>query len=154
MNRFETRIADLGIALPVAVAPVANYVPFVVSRSMLYLSGQLSFWDGKLVFPGQLGETVSVDDGYQAARFCCINLIAQIKAALGDLDRVKQIVRLGGFVSSTPAFTDQPKVVNGASDLMVAIFGEAGRHARSAVATPSLPLGASVEVDAIVEVTD
>jgi enamine deaminase RidA (YjgF/YER057c/UK114 family) len=153
-GKFETRISELGIVLPAAAAPAANYVPAVISGSLLYISGQLPFKDGKLAYLGRLGENVSVEDGYQAARLCAINLIAQIKAAAGSLDRVQRIVRLGGFVNSTADFTDQPKVVNGASDLFVEIFGEAGRHARSAVGAPSLPRGVSVEVDAIVALTD
>jgi enamine deaminase RidA (YjgF/YER057c/UK114 family) len=153
MGKYESRLAELGIVLPVAAPPAANYVPFVISGALLHISGQLPFKDGKLACSGRLGEALSVEDGYQAARLCGINLIAQMKAAVGDLDRVQRIVRLGGFVNSTAAFTDQPKVVNGASDLMVEVFGPAGRHARSAVGCPSLPLGVSVEVDAVVEVT-
>ncbi|MDR3440966.1 RidA family protein [Telmatospirillum sp.] len=152
MSTIETRLKDLGIILPAGAAPAANYVPFVQSGNMLHLSGQLPFKDGKLAYLGRLDDTVSTEEGYEAARLCAINLIAQIKAALGDLDRVQRIVRLGGFVNSTAAFTDQPKVVNGASDLMVKVFGDAGRHARSAVGVPALPLGVSVEVDALVEV--
>ncbi|HXP98372.1 MAG TPA: RidA family protein [Telmatospirillum sp.] len=153
MGKVESRLVELGITLPTAAAPAANYVPFVVSGTQLFLSGQLPFLDGKLVHLGHLGDKVTIDEGYQAARLCAINLIAQIKAATGDLDRVRRIVRLGGFVASTASFGDQPKVVNGASDLMVEVFGEAGRHARSAVGVPSLPLGVSVEVDAVVELT-
>jgi enamine deaminase RidA (YjgF/YER057c/UK114 family) len=152
MSKVETRLAELGIVLPAAAAPAANYVPFVQSGTQLFLSGQLPFQDGKLIHLGPLGDKLTIDEGYQAARLCGINLIAQIKAAVGDLDRVRRILRLGGFVASTAAFTDQPKVVNGASDLMVEVFGEAGRHARSAVGVASLPLGVAVEVDAVVEV--
>ena len=154
MGAIETRLNDLDIVLPIAAAPAANYVPYVKSGRLLVLSGQLPFKDGKLAYLGRLGDTLSIDDGYQAARLCGINLIAQIKAAIGDLDRVARVVRLGGFVNSTSDFTDQPKVVNGASDLMVEVFGDAGRHARSAVSSPSLPLGVSVEVDAIIELAD
>ena len=153
MGTLESRLAELGIVLPVAAPPAANYVPFVISGILLYVSGQLPFKDGKLAYSGRLGEALAVDDGYQAARLCGINLIAQMKAATGDLDRVARIVRLGGFVNSAAAFTDQPKVINGASDLMVEVFGPAGRHARSAVGCPSLPLGVSVEIDAVVELT-
>ncbi|MTJ79763.1 MAG: RidA family protein [Telmatospirillum sp.] len=152
MARIEARLAELGIALPVAAAPAANYVSYVISGNQLVLSGQLPAKDGKLACLGRLGDGVSVEDGYQGARLCGINLIAQMKAALGDLDRVKRVVRLGGFVNCAPGFTDQPKVVNGASDLMVEVFGDAGRHARSAVGAPALPLGVAVEVDAIVEI--
>lgn len=154
VNEIEQRLSGLGITLPVAAAPAANYLPFVQSGRLLYLSGQLPSQGGKPVCHGHLGADVSVEDGYQAARLCAINLIAQIKAAAGDLSRVARIVRLGGFVASTPDFTDQPKVVNGASDLMVAVFGDAGRHARSAVACPALPFGVPVEVEAIVELRD
>lgn len=153
MSKIETRLADLGISLPVAAAPAANYVPFVLSGNQLILSGQLPFQDGKLVHLGHLGDKLTIEDGYQAARLCGINLIAQIKAAVGDLDRVRRILRLGGFVASTATFSDQPKVINGASDLMVEIFGDAGRHARSAVGVPALPLGVAVEIDALVEVS-
>ncbi len=130
MGKIDDRLAELGIILPVAAAPAANYVPYVQSGRQLFLSGQLPFENGKLAHLGRLGENVDIADGYQAARLCAINLIAQIKAAAHDLDRVSRIVRLGGFVNSTADFTDQPKVVNGASDLMVEVFGEAGRHAR------------------------
>ncbi len=151
MGKFETRLAQLGIILPAAAAPAANYVPAVRSGSLLFLSGQLPFTDGKLAFLGRLGDTVSVEDGYQAARLCAINLIAQIQAAASTIDRVARIVRVGGFVACTADFTDQPKVINGASDLFVAVFGDAGRHARAAVGCPSLPLGVPVEVEAVVE---
>lgn len=153
MGNVETRLAALGIQLPPAAAPAANYVPFVLNGTMLYLSGQLPFKDGKLIHLGHLGDTLTIDEGYQAARLCAINLIAQIKAAIGDLDRVHRILRLGGFVAGTATFNDQPKVVNGASDLMVEVFGDVGRHARSAVGVSSLPLGVAVEVDAVVEVS-
>lgn len=147
---IETKLSELSITLPEPAAPVASYRPAVIANDMLYVSGQLPFVDGTIV-TGKLGENVSLEQGVAAARACGIMLIAQIKTALdGDLDRVEQIVKLGGFVASTPDFTDQPKVVNGASDLMEQVFGEAGRHARSAVATPVLPLDAAVEIDAIV----
>jgi len=152
MSEVEENLAKLGLALPEPVAPVANYVPFVVSGSAVYVSGQISIGrDG--VVAGRLGESMSLDDGAAAARLCGLNLIAQVKAACaGDLGRVRRVVKLGGFVTSAPDFTDQPKVINGASDLMVAAFGEAGRHARSAVGVPSLPLGAAVEVDGVFEI--
>lgn len=149
-NSIESKLAELGIALPQAAAPAANYVPFVISGGLLFISGQLPMEAGKLACSGTLGDGVSLEDGQKAARLCGINIIAQIKAALGDLDRVTRIVRLGGFVASADGFTDQPKVVNGASDLMVAVFGDAGRHARVAVGVNVLPLGAAVEIDAIV----
>ena len=147
------RLEELGIVLPAPAAPVAAYVPAVEAGGLLHISGQLPFREDGSLITGRLGESVDVASGAEAARRCGIMLVAQIKAALGDdLDRVVRIVKLGAFVSSDPAFTDQPKVANGASELMVALFGEAGRHARSAVGVPVLPLGAAVEVDAIVAI--
>lgn len=148
---IDRKLAELGLSLPEAAAPVAAYVPTVLAGNLLHVSGQLPFRDGKLV-TGRLGENVSVEDGQDAARRCALMLIAQVKAALGDLARVKRIVKLGVFVNSHGDFTDQPKVANGASELMVTLFGDAGKHARSAVGVPVLPLGAAVEVDAIIEV--
>lgn len=148
---IETKLQELGIELPQAAAPVASYVPVVVHGGFAHVSGQLPFIDGKLV-TGRLGEDVSLEDGADAARACGLMILAQLKAALGSLDRVEQIVKLGGFVNSVGDFTDQPKVVNGASDLMVQVFGDAGKHARAAVGVPALPLGAAVEVDAVVAV--
>jgi len=153
MTTISQKLSDLNITLPNAAAPAANYVPFVKSGNLLFISGQLPFENGQLIHKGRLGENVSVEDGYKAARQCAINIIAQIKAA-GGLEKVVRIVRLGGFVNSSADFTDQPKVVNGASDLFVEVFGDAGRHARAAVGVPSLPLGVAVEVDAVVELAD
>ncbi len=150
-DTIEQKLAELGVELPQPAAPVASYVPAVETGGMLYISGQLPFIDGKVV-TGRLGENVSLEQGEAAARACGIMLIAQMKAALGSLDRVERIVKLGAFISSTPEFTAQPKVANGASDLMVQVFGPAGQHARSAVGVPVLPLGAAVEIDAIVAV--
>lgn len=141
-------LAAAGFVLPRAAAPVAAYVPTVLVGGLLYVSGQLPFVDGSLV-TGRLGEDVSLETGAAAAQACALMLLAQVKAALGSLDRVERVVKLGAFINSTATFTDQPKVANGASELMVAAFGEAGRHARSAVGVPVLPLGAAVEVDAI-----
>lgn len=147
---YTAKLASLGLTLPEAAAPVASYVPAVEAGGMLFISGQLPFVDGALV-KGTLGNGISVEDGQKAAEACGLMLIAQIKKALGgDLGRVKRIVKLGVFVTSTADFIDQPKVANGASDLMELVFGDAGKHARSAVAVPSLPLGAAVEIDAIV----
>lgn len=146
---IETRLAELGIILPEAAAPVASYVPVVVSGGLAHVSGQLPFRDGKLV-AGRLGQDVSLEDGAAAARACGLMVLAQVKAAGFSLDRVARIVKLGAFVNSTADFTDQPKVANGASELMVEIFGDAGRHSRSAVGVAALPLGAAVEVDAII----
>jgi enamine deaminase RidA (YjgF/YER057c/UK114 family) len=152
MSIAEEKLAALGLELPVAAAPVANYVGFTVSGKTVYISGQLPFKDGKLLVTGRLGAGVSIEDGYAAGRQCGLNILAHLKAACGgDLDRVSRVLRLGGFVNATPEFTDAPKCVNGASDLMVAVFGDAGRHARAAVGVASLPAGAAVEVDAVVE---
>lgn len=148
--QIEDRLAELGITLPEAAAPVAAYVPVVVSGNLAYVSGQLPFINGQLV-TGHLGGDVSVDDGVAAARACGLMIMAQLKGAGIDLNNVSRIVKLGGFVSCTADFTDHPKVVNGASELMADVFGDAGLHARAAVGVPSLPLGAAVEVDAIVE---
>lgn len=150
-DSIEQKLAELGLELPQPAAPVASYVPAVEVGGMLYISGQLPFVDGKVV-TGRLGENVSLEAGEAAARACGIMLIAQMKAALGSLDRVERIVKLGAFIASTPEFNAQPKVANGASDLMVQVFGTAGQHARSAVGVPVLPLGAAVEIDAIVAV--
>ena len=139
-----------GVILPAPRAPVANYVPFVLTGRLIFISGQVSTGpDGVVV--GRVGENLTLEQGQAAARLCAINLIAQMQAALGDLERVTRIVKLGGFVNAAPNFIEIPKVVNGCSDLMVAAFGERGKHARSAVACPVLPMGAAVEVDAVVE---
>jgi enamine deaminase RidA (YjgF/YER057c/UK114 family) len=145
----EARLRDLGLTLPQAAPPVAAYVPVVVTGNLAHVSGQLPFLSGELV-TGRLGEDVTLEQGAAAARACGLMILAQLRAALGSLDRIERIVKLGAFVSSTAGFTDQPKVANGASELMVEVFDEAGRHARSAVGVPVLPLGAAVEVDAIV----
>lgn len=147
----DAKLAELGLSLPEPAAPVAAYVPVVVAGGLAHVSGQLPFVDGVLV-KGRLGDDVSVGDGYEAARACGLMILAQLRAALGSLDRVERIVKLGGFVNSTGDFTDQPKVINGASELMAAVLGDAGKHARSAVSVPALPLGAAVEVDAVVAV--
>lgn len=146
---IDARLAELGITLPEAAAPVAAYVPVVIAGDMAFVSGQISFVDGELV-KGKLGADVSVEQGILAAQGCGLMILAQLKAALGSLDRVERVVKLGAFVNSTDDFTDQPKVANGASELMVAVFGEAGKHARAAVSANSLPLGVAVEVDAVV----
>jgi enamine deaminase RidA (YjgF/YER057c/UK114 family) len=148
---IDEKLAALGITLPVAAAPVAAYVPAVEMNGFIHISGQLPFDDGNLMI-GRVGEDRDLAYGQAAARACALMLVAQMKAALGSLDRVERIVKLGAFVACDPRFTDQPKVANGASELMVQIFGEAGKHARSAVGVPVLPLGAVVEIDAIVAV--
>jgi enamine deaminase RidA (YjgF/YER057c/UK114 family) len=153
MAQVEKKLADLGIVLPTPAAPIANYVGFVRTGSLLVVSGQICLGaDGKLVAKGKLGATVSIEDGQKAARACAINLLAQVKAALGDLDKVVRVVRLGGFINSEPTFVDGPKVMNGASDLMVEVLGDKGRHARSTVGVASLPVDAAVEVEGLFEV--
>lgn len=150
---IDARLAELGISLPTPAVPVASYLPFVRTGSLVMISGQITMNNGELQYVGKLGDSLSVEEGYQAARLCGVNLIAQMRAACdGDLDRVRRVVRLGGFVNSTPDFTDHPKVINGASDLMQEVFGDAGQHARAAVGSSSLPLGIAVEVDSVVEI--
>ena len=150
----EKKLQDLGIVLHEPRAPMANYVPFVRTGNMLQVSGQVCIdGSGKIVAKGQLGAEVSIEDGQKAARACAISLITQVKAALGDLDKVKQVVRLGGFINSAPGFTDGPKVMNGASDLMVDVFGDKGKHARSTVGVSALPADAAVEVEGTFEVS-
>lgn len=152
-GQIEQRLRDAGLTLPPAAAPVAAYVPAVQSGAMLYLSGQLPMQNGAPAIKGLLGGAVSLEQGAEAARLCALNLLAQAKLALdGDLDRIRRLVKLTGFVAATAAFTDHPKVVNGASELMITVLGPAGRHARSAVGVASLPLGAAVEVEAIFEI--
>ena len=149
----EATLAKLGITLPAPAAPMANYVAFVQTGTLITVSGQLCFGpEGKLVAAGQLGGAVSMEDGSRAARACAVNLIAQVKAAVGDLDKVVRVVRLGGFINSAPGFTDGPKVMNGASDLMVEVFGDKGRHARSTVGVSALPANAAVEVEGLFEI--
>ncbi len=153
MNRIEANLKQHNIVLPEPVAPVANYAPFILSGNLVFISGQVSI-DSEGLITGRLGADLSVERGIDAARACGINIIAQLKAACdGDLDRVRRCVKLGGFVNCTDEFFDHPKVVNGASDLMVTVFGETGRHARAAVGATSLPLGAAVEVDAVFEIS-
>jgi len=149
----EKKLAELGIVLPTPTTPVANYIPFVRVGALLFVSGQICLdASGKLVAKGKLGDGVSVEDGQKAARACAINVLAQVKAALGDLDKVKQAVRLGGFINSSPSFLEGPKVMNGASDLMVAVLGDKGRHARTTVGVAVLPADAAVEVEGIFEI--
>ena len=150
----EKKLAELGITLHTAASPVANYVGFVRTGNLLVVSGQLCFdADGKLVASGKLGDSVSIEDGQKAARQCAINLLVQIKVALGDLDKVQRVVRLGGFINAMPNFLETPKVMNGASDLMVTAFGDRGRHARTTIGVAVLPLDAAVEVEGIFEVS-
>lgn len=149
---IENRLSELGLVLPAPAAAIAAYVPFVQTGNLLIISGQLPLLDGKLVATGHLGQEVSLEDGQKAARQSAINLLAQAKAALGSLDRIQRVIRLGGFISCTAAFIDHAKVMNGASDVIESVFGEKGRHARTTIGVPALPLGAAVEVEAFFEV--
>jgi len=152
-GRIEAKLVELGIVLPPAQKPVATYVPYVITGSLVVVSGQLPMVDGKLGWSGLLGQDVSDEDGAAAARQCLLNVFAHLNTAVeGDLDRVARVVRLGGFIACVPSFTRHPQVMNGASDLAVAVFGEAGRHARSTIGVPSLPLNAAVEVEAMFEI--
>ncbi|WP_417671434.1 RidA family protein [Roseibium sp.] len=149
---IESRLADLGVDLPSPAAPAANYVPFVQTGNQLFISGQLPMGPDGLEYVGKLGHNLSVKEGRNAARLCAINLLAQAKAATGDLEKVVRLVKLVGFVNSTGDFAQQPQVINGASDFMVEVLGDKGRHARSAVSAASLPFGAGVEIEAIFEI--
>ncbi len=151
-GKIEARLAELGIVLPPAPSAVANYVPYVFAGPLLFISGQIAkAADGTLI-AGRLGDGLAVERGAAAARLCALNILAQAKTALGDLDRIEKVARLTGFVAATPDFTDHPKVVNGASDLLVEVLGEAGRHTRAAVGVTSLPLGSAVEIDAVLAI--
>lgn len=152
---IEARLQELNITLPNPSAPAANYVPFMKVGSLVFISGQLPIWNGELKYKGKLGDTISIEEGQAAARLCALNILAQLKAACeGDLNRVLRCVRLGGFINSKDDFQEQPKVMNGASDLMVDVFGDKGRHVRTAVGVNTLPFGVAVEVDALFEVSD
>lgn len=152
-SRIEEQLERLGFALPVTVSPRANYVPTARVGNVVFTAGQLPQADGKIEFVGKLGREFGIEEGKKAARLCALNILAHLKAACGDdLNRVRRCVRVGGFVNSTPEFTDQPQVLNGASDLLVEVMGDAGRHARTAVGVISLPRGAAVEVEAVFEI--
>ncbi|MGB9867078.1 MAG: RidA family protein [Bacillota bacterium] len=148
---IEQRLKELGITVPEPAKPVAAYVPAVISGNLVYTAGQIPLKDGQLAFKGKVGQELSLEQGYEAAKICTINCLAAIKGVLGSLDRVKRVVKVTGFVNSAPGFTDQPKIVNGASELLVQVFGEKGKHARSAVGVAELPLNAAVEVEMVVE---
>jgi enamine deaminase RidA (YjgF/YER057c/UK114 family) len=149
----EKKLAELGIALPTPTTPSANYIPFVRAGSLIFVSGQICLdASGKAVAKGKLGAGVSIEDGQKAARTCAINVLAQVKAAIGDLDNVRRVVRLGGYINSDPGFLEGPKVMNGASDIMVAVFGDKGRHSRTTIGVAVLPGDAAVEVDGVFEV--
>lgn len=152
-GKIEARLKELGLDIPTPAAPAANYVPFVVSGRQVFLAGQITLWNGELKHVGKLGAGLDIKDGQAAARICALNLIAQAKAACGgELDRLVRWIKINGFVNSAADFTDQPKVMNGASDLLVEVFGERGRHARAAVGVASLPFGVAVEIDGIFEI--
>ena len=152
MTNINTRLAALGIDIPSAPSPAANYVPYVVSDNLIYVSGQLPMRAGEVLYKGTLGLDIDIDTAYEGAKLCAVNILAQVKEALsGDLERVERVIRLGGFVASTPDFQAHPKVINGASDLMAEVFLEKGHHARAAVGVASLPLGVAVEIDAILQ---
>jgi enamine deaminase RidA (YjgF/YER057c/UK114 family) len=152
-GKIEALLVEKKIELPKAAIPVANYVPVVITGNLAFVAGQVTFWNGEVKFVGKLGKEYTVEQGQQAARICGLNLLAQMKAALGgDLDRIKRCVKLNVFVNSQPDFTEQPKVANGVSDLMVEVFGDAGKHARAALGVNVLPLNVAVEVDAVFEV--
>jgi enamine deaminase RidA (YjgF/YER057c/UK114 family) len=153
MGQIDKRLAELGITLPVPAKPVANYVGWVRTGNLVFTAGQVTLKEGKIEYQGKVGKEYSVEEAHQAARLCAINILAQLKEACsGDLDRVKRVVKLVGFVNAVPDFVDHPKVVNGASDVMVEVFGDKGRHARSAVGSGSLPVNVAVEVEAIAEI--
>lgn len=149
---INNRLAELGITLPPAAAPAANYVPYVISGNLLYLSGQLPIENGAVAVTGLLGRDVDVAGGQRAAELCAINILAQAQAALGDLGRIRRVVKLNGFIASMPGFVEQHLVMNGASNLIAAVLGEPGKHARAAVGMASLPLNAAVEIDAVIEI--
>lgn len=152
-GRIEARLRELGIEVPQPAAPVANYVPYTISGNLVFIAGQICQWNGERRFVGKLGAGIGIADGQAAARLCALNILAHLRIACGgDLDRVRRCLRLGGFVNCTPEFTDMPQVINGASDLMVQVFGDSGRHARAAVGMNGLPGGVAVEVEAIFEI--
>ncbi|MFS8147602.1 RidA family protein [Rhizobium sp. BR 249] len=154
-NEIAARLSEMGITLPEAAAPAANYVPYVISGNLLYISGQLPLEGGKIAVSGHLGKTVDVAAGQRGAELCAINILAQAKAALGgDLGRIRRVIKLNGFVASAPDFVEQHLVINGASNLIAGVLGEAGKHARAAVGMAALPLNAAVEIDAIMEIAE
>lgn len=149
---YEAKIKELGLTLPEAPKPVAAYIPAVKSGNYVFTSGQIPFLNGELKYKGKLGKELTVEEGYEAAKLCALNCLSVIKSVIGDLDKIERIVRVGGFVNSVPEFSDQPKVINGASELLGQIFGEKGKHARAAVGSINLPINAAVEVEMLVEV--
>lgn len=154
MGEIEQNLKTLGVDLPEAAAPAANYIPYLVSGNMLYISGQITMGPNGIEHQARLGENYSIEQGQDAAKLCAINILAQAKAALGDIERIQRLVKITGFVNSTPDFGDQPAVINGASDFLVAALGERGRHTRSAVGVSNLPFGVATEVEAIIQIAD
>lgn len=154
MSMIEKKLEEMGLELPAAPKPVAAYIPAIQSGNMVFTSGQIPFLNGELKFKGKLGKEVSIEEGYEAAKLCALNCLSVIKAVIGDLDRIEQVVKVNGFVNSVPEFSDQPKVINGASELFGNLFGEAGRHARAAVGSINLPMNATCEVEVIVRVKE
>lgn len=150
-GKVQAKLAELGITLPTPAAPIANYIAYNVTGHLVVISGQIPLRDGKIAYTGKVGGSVSIETAQEAARLCFVNLVAQLQAAIGDLDRVTRVVRLGGFIAAGPDFTQHAQVMNGASDLAVAVFGEAGRHARTTIGVPSLPGDATVEVEGMFE---
>ena len=152
-GQIDARLRELGITLPTPMPPIANYVPYVITGDLVFVSGQVPAVDGKIAITGKVAAGLSIEQGQAAARQCFINVLVHLKAACnGDLDRVRRVVRLGGFIACAPEFTDQAQVMNGASDLAVAVFGDNGRHARTTIGVPSLPVDAAVEVEGMFEV--
>lgn len=150
---LDQKLKSLGYELPKAAPPAASYIPYVVSCNLVFVAGQIPFLNGQTMHQGKLGETMNIEQGVEAAKACALNILAQVNAAVGgDWSKVKRCVKLGGFVSCVPEFTDHPKVINGASELIVAVMGDAGKHARFAVGAPNLPLGCAVEIDAVFEI--
>ena len=152
MGNIDKRLSQLGISLPDTAAPAGTYVPYVLESNQLWISGQVPFWNGRVKYRGEVSCDVSMDDAIMSARICGLNILAQTKKALGDLNRVERVIKLNGFVNSASDFTDHPEVINGASDLMVDVFGELGRHTRVAIGVSSLPLNSTTEVDALLSV--
>jgi len=153
-DNIQKKLENKHLSLPAVVAPIANYVPYVVSGNMVYISGQLPIENAKVKFVGKVGHDFSTEQGREAAKLCVLNILAQLQAAIGDLNKVKRVVKITGFVNAAADYIEQPKVMNGASDLLVELFGEQGKHARSAVGVQSLPLNAAVEVEAIFEINE
>lgn len=150
--KIEDRVKAISLEIPEPVKPLGAYLPALLSGNQIYVSGQLPFLKGELLHPGLLGRDITIEQGYEAARICALNSLSAIKTVLSDLDKIKRIVKINGYVSSEKGFNDQPKIINGASEFFFEIFGESGRHARSAVGVPGLPMGSCVELDLIAEI--